>query len=48
MLSNVVKFITQNFEAIAGLEAELCLVKVDKLDACMRPLFANLVTYITT
>jgi len=31
ILSNVVKFIPQNFEAIAELKAELCLVKVEKL-----------------
>jgi len=37
MLSNVVQFIPQNFEAIAVLQAELCLVKVEKLDACIKP-----------
>jgi len=46
MLSNVVKFIPQNFEAIAALQAELCLVEFENLNACIRPLFANLVTYI--
>jgi len=46
MLSKVVKFIPQNFEAISGLQAELCLVKVEKLDACIRFLFANPVTYM--
>jgi len=45
MLSDVVKFIPQNFKAIGGLQTELCLVKVEKLDACIRPLFANPVTY---
>jgi len=45
MLSNV-KFIPQNFEAIAVLQAELCLVKVEKLDACIRLLFANPVTIL--
>jgi len=46
MLSNVVKFIPQIFEAIDGLKAELCLVKFEKSDACIRPLFANPATYI--
>jgi len=45
MLSNVVKFILQNFEAMAQLQVELCLVKFGKLDACIKPLFANPVTY---
>jgi len=38
VLSNVVKFIPENFETIAGLQTELCLDKVGKLDACTRPL----------
>jgi len=45
VLPNVVKFIPQSFEAIAQLQAELCLVKFGKLDACIRPIFTNLVTY---
>ena len=31
---------------ISKLQAELHLLKVEKLDACIRPLFANLVTYV--
>ena len=37
---------TKNFILIACLEIKLCLVKVGKSDACIRPLFANLVTYV--
>jgi len=37
-----VKFIPQNFEAIAELQAELCLVKFGKFDT-YKTLFANLV-----
>jgi len=40
MLSNVVKLIPQNFEAIAGIQAELCLVKVEKLDVHIKDLFS--------
>jgi len=36
ILSNVIKRIPQNFEAIVGLQAELCLVKFQKLDACIQ------------
>ena len=36
---------TENFSLIACLQMKLCLVKVGKLDACIRPLFANSVTY---
>jgi len=43
-LSNVVKFIPLNFEAIGEPQAELCLVKVGKSDVPIRPLFANPVT----
>jgi len=46
VLSNVVKFIPQNFEAKAQLQAKLCLVKFEKLDACIRPLSANPVSYV--
>ena len=35
----------QNLEAVAQLQAELHLLKVEKLDACITPLFANLFTY---
>ena len=34
----------QNFKAVAQLQAELHLLKVEKLDVCIRPLFANPVT----
>ena len=34
-----------NFKAVGSTEAELHLLKVEKLDACIRPLFANSVTY---
>ena len=36
---------SQNFEGVAQLHAELHLFKVEKLDACTRPLFANPVTF---
>ena len=35
-----------NFKAVGPTEAELHILKVEKLDVCRRPLFANLVTYI--
>ena len=35
----------ENFGLIASLQMKLWLVKVGKLDACIRPLFANSVTY---
>ena len=38
---------TENFSLIACLQMKLWLVKVGKLDACIRPLFANSVTYVT-
>ena len=34
-----------NFKAVGQTKAELCSLKVEKLDACIRPLFANPVTY---
>jgi len=34
-----------NFKAVDKPEAKLHLLKVEKLDACIRPLFANPVTY---
>ena len=37
---------SQNFKAVVQLQAELHLLKVEKLDACIRPLFANPVTYL--
>jgi len=46
MLSDVVKLIPQIFEAIAELQVELCLVKVEKLDPCIRPLFVNPLTNV--
>ena len=39
------KVFSQNFEAVTQLEAELHLLEVEKLDACIRPFFANPVTY---
>ena len=36
---------TVNFSLIAKLHIKLFLTKVAKLEACIRPLFANLVTY---
>ena len=35
----------RNFKAVGPTEAELHILKVEKLDACIRPLFANLVKY---
>ena len=35
-----------NFKALGPTEAELHILKVEKLDACIRPLFANSVTYV--
>ena len=35
----------QNFRALGKPQAELCLLKFEKLDVCIRPLFANPVTY---
>ena len=37
---------TENFSVVACLQMKLWLVKVGKLDACIRPLFANSVTYV--
>ena len=34
-----------NLKALGPTEAELHLLKVKQSDACIRPLFANLVTY---
>ena len=38
------KVLSPNFGAVAQLQAELHLLKVEKLDACIRPLFTNPVT----
>ena len=38
----------KNFKAVVYLQAELHLLKVEKLDVCIRPLFANPVTYAAT
>ena len=35
-----------NFKAVGETQAELHSLKVEKLDACIRPLFANLVAYL--
>ena len=40
------KFCYQNFKAVGPIQAELHILKVEKLDACIRPLFANLVTFV--
>ena len=37
-----------NYKAVEQTHAELYSFKVEKLDACIRPLFANPVTYIDT
>ena len=37
---------TENYSLIAHLQMKLRLVEVGKLDACIRPLFANSVTYL--
>ena len=37
-----------NFKAVRPIEAELHILKVEKLDACIRPLFANSITYVAT
>ena len=42
----MIEMLSQNFKAVAQLQAELHLLKVEKLDACIRPLFANPVTYL--
>ena len=36
---------TENFSPIACLQIKLCLIKIGKLDAYIRPPFANSVTY---
>ena len=33
------------FKAVSSIQAELYILKVEKLDACIRPLFTNPVTY---
>ena len=35
-----------NFQAVDPTEAELHILKVEKLDACIRPLFTNSVTNV--
>ena len=40
------KILLPNFIAVGQTHTELYSLKVEKLDACIRPLFANLVTYI--
>ena len=34
-----------NYKAVGPIEGELYILKVEKLDACIRPLFTNSVTY---
>ena len=36
-----------NFQAVGPTEAELHILKVEKLDACIRPLFANFVIKVS-
>ena len=40
------RYTRENFSLIAHSQMKLCLFKVAKLDACIRPLFANPVTFI--
>ena len=35
-----------NFKAVGQTQAELHVLKVEKLDVCTRPLFANSVIYV--
>ena len=35
-----------NFKAVCPTEDELHILKLEKLDACIRPLFGNSVTYV--
>ena len=39
------KVLLRTFKAVDPIQAELHILKIKKLDACIRPLFANLVTY---
>lgn len=36
-----------SFKTVGPVEAELHILKFEKLDVCIRPLFANSVTYVT-
>ena len=45
-LGNDSKVSPQNVRALGKPQAKLCLLEVEKLDACLRSLFANPVTYI--
>ena len=47
LVCNDSKVSPQNLRALDKPQAKLCLLEVEKLDACIRPLFANPVTYIT-
>ena len=40
------KVLLPSFKAVGPAEAELHILKVEKLDACIRPLFANSVTFV--
>ena len=42
------KFLLPNFRAVGQTQAELRILKVEKLDAYTKPLFTNPVTYIDT
>ena len=37
-----------NFKSVGPIEVELHILKVEKLDAHIRPLFANSVTYVAS
>ena len=45
---NDTKVLLPNFRAVGQTQAELHILKVEKLDACTKPLFTNPVTYIVT
>ena len=40
------KVLLPNFKALGQIQPELHSLKVEKLDVCIRPFYANLVTYI--
>ena len=41
------KVLPPNFKAVGLIDAELHILKGEKLDACIKPLFTNSVTYVT-
>ena len=42
------KILLPNVKAVDPIEAELHILKVEKLDACIRPPFANSATYLVS